>query len=306
MKDQFCVIFVFSVLLVSTNEQCPLSVGNNIITSCRGPRKYGTNIYIDFFAFSHPCTCTVLPSFAGQLLIASREVTNDCKTHIIVKSTQTKIIFGCEIPSFITQTLNVNINQSVEVRAEYISPYTSGTFHHCVGFQQNGGLNGNVSIVCGSQLAAETTTMKISTTTSSSTTRLSSPTTAVLSMEPTSAFNITNANIINTTAATLLEGCICGHQIDAKFESLVSLRISLAIFVVISTISTIINIYFFIKNILRNKSKKDTTNIKTIHRGGNEPNIETYTELENAVSGDSENQYDSISRQENNINTNVL
>uniref|UniRef100_A0A8W8JD25 Uncharacterized protein n=2 Tax=Magallana gigas TaxID=29159 RepID=A0A8W8JD25_MAGGI len=171
MKDQFCVIFVFSILLVSTNEQCPLS----------------------------------------------------------------------------------------------------------------GGLNGNLSIVCGSQLAAETT-----------------------SMEPTSAFNITNANIINTTAATLSEGCTCGHQIDAKFESLVSLRISLAIFVVISTISTIINIYFFIKNILRNKSKKDTTNIKTIHRGGNEPNIETYTELENAVSGDSENQYDSISRQENNINTNVL
>lgn len=57
---------------------------------------------------------------------------------------------------------------------------------------------------------------------------------------------------------------------------------------------------------IRNKSKKDTTNIKTIHRGGNEPNVETYTELENAVSGDSENQYDSISRQENNINTNVL
>lgn len=52
--------------------------------------------------------------------------------------------------------------------------------------------------------------------TSPSTTRLSSPTTAVLSMEPTSAFNITNADIINTTAATLSEGCICGHQIDAK------------------------------------------------------------------------------------------
>lgn len=79
-----------------------------------------------------------------------------------------------------------------------------------------GGLKGNLSIVCGSQLAAETTTMKISTTTSPSTTRLSSPTTAVLSMEPTSALNITNADIINTTAATLSEGCICGHQIDAK------------------------------------------------------------------------------------------
>eukprot|EP00105_Crassostrea_gigas_P041211 XP_019925359.1 PREDICTED: uncharacterized protein LOC105334390 isoform X2 [Crassostrea gigas] len=184
MKDQFCVIFVFSVLLVSTNEQCPLS----------------------------------------------------------------------------------------------------------------GGLNGNLSIVCGRQLAAETTTITISTTTASSTTRLSNPTTAVLSMIPTSAFNITNANSINTTEATLSE----------EVDSLVSLQISLAIFVVISTISTILNIYFLIKNILRNKSKKDTTNVKTSHRGGNEPNVETYTELENAVTGDSENQYDALSRQENYINTNVL
>lgn len=114
------------------------SVGNSTITSCREPRKYGTNIYIDFFAFSHPCTCTVLPSFAGQLLIASRKVTNECKTQIIVKNIQTQFIYGCEISSFTTQTLNVNINQSVEVRAEYISQYTSGTFSHCIGFQQNG------------------------------------------------------------------------------------------------------------------------------------------------------------------------
>eukprot|EP00105_Crassostrea_gigas_P018128 XP_011436140.1 PREDICTED: uncharacterized protein LOC105334391 [Crassostrea gigas] len=168
-------------------------------------------------------------------------------------------------------------------------------FHHCMGFRQDGGLNGNLSIVCGSQLAEETTTINIPTTTASSTTRLSSPTTVVLSTEPISPFNITNANI-NTTAAPL----------SAEVQSLVSLQISLAIFVVISTISTILNIYFFIKHILRNKSNKDTTNVKTIHRGGNEPNAETYTELGNTAPGDSENQYESISRQEYNLNTNVL
>lgn len=113
-------------------------VGNSIITSCRGPRKYGTNIHIDFVAISHPCTCTVLPLFAGQLLIASREVKYDCKTQIIVKNIHNGLIYGCEISKFTTQTLNVNINQSVEVRAEYISPYTSGTFSHCIGLQQNG------------------------------------------------------------------------------------------------------------------------------------------------------------------------
>lgn len=51
---------------------------------------------------------------------------------------------------------------------------------------------------------------------------------------------------------------------------------------------------------------KDTTNVKTIHRGGIEPNVETYTELGNALPGESENQYDALSRQENYINTNVL
>lgn len=114
------------------------SVGNSIITSCRGPRKYGTNIHIDFVAISHPCTCTVLPSFAGHLLITSREVTNVCKTQIIVKKIHTEFIYGCKIPVFISQTLYVNINQSVEVRAEYLSSYTSETFSHCIGLQQNG------------------------------------------------------------------------------------------------------------------------------------------------------------------------
>lgn len=114
------------------------SVGNSIMTNCRGQRKYGTNINIDFVAISHPCTCNVLPSFAGHLLITSREVTNVCKTQIIVKKIHTEFIYGCKIPEFISQTLYVNINQSVEVRAEYVSRYTSGTFSHCIGFQQNG------------------------------------------------------------------------------------------------------------------------------------------------------------------------
>lgn len=70
---------------------------NSIITSCRGPRKYGTNIHTDFAAISHPCTCTVLPSFAGKLLIASGEVTNDCKRQIIFKSIQTILIYASPV-----------------------------------------------------------------------------------------------------------------------------------------------------------------------------------------------------------------
>lgn len=42
------------------------------------------------------------------------------------------------------------------------------------------------------------------------------------------------------------------------------------------------------------------------NRGGNEQNVETYTELGNTEAGEPENQYESITRQENKINTNVL
>lgn len=82
-----------------------------------------------------------------------------------------------------------------------------------------GGLYGNLSVSRGSQVAAETSTMKLSTTTASSTTRYWSPSPTILSVEPTSAINRTIANITpSTTAAISSEEstCICGHQIDLK------------------------------------------------------------------------------------------
>lgn len=298
MKDQFRVIFVFSVLLVSTNEQCPLTAENSII-SCKGSSIYGSNIYIDFYAIRRPCTCIALPSFDGELRITSvsGDINYECGTHIYVKNAIATYKFGCPIKSFSSVRLTVNINQSVDVRADYASPSTSGIFFHCIQLNRNGGLNGNLSIVCGSQLAADTTT-KISTTTALSTTRLSSPTTAVLSMEPTSATSITDANIIYTTTAVL----------SKEADSPVSLQISLAIFVVISTISAILNIYFFIKIRLRNKSKtkKNNKSVMINHQKGIETNADTYTELGNTETGEPENQYDSISRQENYINMNIL
>lgn len=78
---------------------------------------------------------------------------------------------------------------------------------------------------------------------------------------------------------------------------LITNRLNLYVF---CFITSVLRIY------IRNKSKKDTTNVKTIHQGGNESNVETYTELGNTVPGESENQYDALSRRENYINTNVL
>lgn len=79
-----------------------------------------------------------------------------------------------------------------------------------------GGQSGNLSVVCGIQLAATTTTtIKMSTTSASSTTRLSRPSSMMSSMERTSAFNITNKDITKTTAAAVLsEDRKCEPQID--------------------------------------------------------------------------------------------
>eukprot|EP00105_Crassostrea_gigas_P030485 XP_011452801.1 PREDICTED: uncharacterized protein LOC105346046 isoform X2 [Crassostrea gigas] len=134
--------------------------------------------------------------------------------------------------------------------------------------------------------------MAISTTSASSTTRLSSPSSVVSFTE-----------LIATSAINKKKS-----SEELKSESLLSLQIPLAIFVVISTLSTILNIYFYINIKSRNKSKKDKTNSNVImsNRGGSEPNAETYTELGNTATRESENQYESITRQENNMNTNVL
>lgn len=134
--------------------------------------------------------------------------------------------------------------------------------------------------------------MAISTTSASSTTRLSSPSSVVSLTE-----------LIATSAINKKKS-----SEELKSESLLSLQIPLAIFVVFSTLSTILNIYFYINIKSRNKSKKDKTNSNVImsNRGGSEPNAETYTELGNTATRESENQYESITRQENNMNTNVL
>lgn len=91
---------------------------------------------MDFFKINRPCTCIVTPSFVGELLVIWREViVSVCTTPIIINE---MLLMGCSLRFVSSQTLNVNVNQSVDVRAEYVSPFTSGTFYHCIGFQQNG------------------------------------------------------------------------------------------------------------------------------------------------------------------------
>lgn len=98
--------------------------------------KHGPYVYVDFYKISRPCTCTVTPSFDGDLVVLSREaVKYACNTEVVV---QNKTIFNCPTNVISSLVLNVRINQTVDVRARYVSPSTSGTFQHCMGFQQNG------------------------------------------------------------------------------------------------------------------------------------------------------------------------
>lgn len=85
---------------------------------------------------------TALPSFDGELIITTREIAHECDTQKYFKNAITTFRYSCPI-SFLT--LTVNINQSVDVRAEYVSPYTSGTFYHCFQYQHKG-MNVNVSV----------------------------------------------------------------------------------------------------------------------------------------------------------------
>lgn len=79
-----------------------------------------------------------------------------------------------------------------------------------------GGLNGNISVICGSPLSTE---LQITTTTT--TTTIATPSTAisrlsseVSSTEPTAAIIQNNVNVTESTGTTLSEECIfiCGRK----------------------------------------------------------------------------------------------
>lgn len=109
---------------------------NSLVTRCEGLTKYGSFLYVDFNQINRPCTCIVTTMFVGELLVISWEVDVPvCNTQIAIDK---KFIMGCPLQYFSSLMLDVQMNQSVDVRAEYKLPSTPGTFYHCIRFQQNG------------------------------------------------------------------------------------------------------------------------------------------------------------------------
>lgn len=300
------VIFAFAVssFLTSTKGECSAYDEDSLVTSCEGATKYGPVVHVDFHKINRPCTCIVTPLFVGDLIVMSREVVVFvCNTQVTF---QNSFIFRC--PSHLSaQKIRVTMNQSFEVRAEYESPFISGTFYHCLGFYQNDGLNGNLSVICGSPLATQLPITTASTTTPTIITTPSTASSRLLSVVSSTESTVTiqnNVNVIESTDTTMSEEntCICGRKDEVTGESHLSLQIPLAIFVVISMVSSITNIYFYIHIKLRKKSGSNASNVKVSFQTRTETTAETYTELGNTVS---ENQYDSLSGQDDYMNTNV-
>nr|XP_019923335.2 uncharacterized protein LOC109618915 [Crassostrea gigas] len=290
----FIIAIAVGGFLLLTHGQCPLNAENSLVTSCEGLTKYGSFLYVDFYQINRPCTCIVTTMFVGELLVISLEVDVPvCNTQIVIDKS---VIMGCPLQHLTSQTLDVQMNQSVDVRAEYKLPSTPGTFYQCIGFRQNAGLNGNLSVVCGFPLNAVSTTTKTTITTTLTTSSWLSRQSSIVS-EPISSLIHDDVNVTETTSIS--KECICGHKDDVSGESLLSLQIPLAVFVVISIVSTIMNIYFYIQIKLRENSGSKTSNIIKNLRSGAETTAETYTELGNTVS---ENQYDSLSGKDNYIN----
>lgn len=91
-------------------------VGNNLVASCEGSTKYGPVVHVDFLKINRPCTCNVTAPFVGQLLVVSRvEIMHGCNTRIYISNTVT---MGCPLSSFSSLALDVQRNQSLDVRAE--------------------------------------------------------------------------------------------------------------------------------------------------------------------------------------------
>lgn len=112
------------------------------MANCDGSTKYGSYIYIDFNKINRPCSCTLTSSFNGSVLVKSMEVIKKkCNTQVNVEN---KLIFGC-IPERIYKRLDVQINHSVRVQADYFPLSTSGSFYQCIGFIQMFGMLVHVS-----------------------------------------------------------------------------------------------------------------------------------------------------------------
>ncbi|XP_062590737.1 uncharacterized protein LOC134252312 [Saccostrea cucullata] len=176
------VIYVFTYITSMVKGQCSSIVSNLTITSCNGEAQSGSIVYIDFHQINQPCSCTVIPSFLGNLLVSVNPVPFQCNTLIEVGEYR----FNCPLNVQSSTLISVNISQLVSIYAVYASESTPMRFYQCVGVQEktDGGTRDNITVICGtspftSHTSSRTTSKYSSTTVTKNYDNASSETTVI-------------------------------------------------------------------------------------------------------------------------------
>lgn len=145
-RNMFSVVMVV-LLFAKIKGQCMRDGDEVPIKSCNGSTRSGSIVTVDFSVIGRPCTCTVNSSFVGQLLVTTRKVNFSCTTELILTKINERVSFDCN--QDFSDVTNVTHKDKIIVEAGYKQGVTSGIFHQCTRFQENGGKGGIVSVQCG-------------------------------------------------------------------------------------------------------------------------------------------------------------
>lgn len=247
----------------------PQSNGDGVIliSRCDGQMETGNIFTVNYTAINSHCNCTITPRFNGSLSFETGTIKENCSTEIAIHRLQqsefnTLITIPCKEAA---QRLFVIVTQD---SVFYITSRSANTAIDPEIFSQYIVFEGREPI------PSDTSSGSIS----------------VVCGSP-----LGEESTITTT-------CTSDLKDDVSGKAFLSLQIPLAIFVVISIVSTIMNMYSYIHFKSRKKCGSKNTNVQISPRSGTEATAETYTELGNTVS---ENQYDSVAGQDNYTHMNV-
>ncbi|XP_062603978.1 uncharacterized protein LOC134265783 [Saccostrea cucullata] len=79
---------------------------NTSISNCNGSETNGSLIYIDFHKIRPPCTCTVIPSFEGDIQVTSEKTEEPCSTVVRIEASGRYYYFPCNHQMTSTQIIS--------------------------------------------------------------------------------------------------------------------------------------------------------------------------------------------------------
>lgn len=108
---------------------------NITLTECDGSIQAERRIFVDFYKINRPCRCIVTSSFDGELVVSRSDKKHKCNTVIVVKVNNT-VISDCYKTGY--ARFNVQTNDTIIIKAEYVANYSSGGFSPCLEIYSEG------------------------------------------------------------------------------------------------------------------------------------------------------------------------